>query len=103
MEKVELTKNIFYPAQEKACTKEKYCVIISLEVDMDKKMLNIREAAARIGISTKTLRRYIAEGRVQAYHKGIDARGPGRGYQFRAEDVDNFAKWHGELRPHYTK
>jgi len=44
--------------------------------------LDIREAAELLGIGTSTLRRYVADGKVQAY------RLPGRQLRFKREDLE---------------
>lgn len=62
--------------------------------------IGITEAAARIGVCTKTIRNMVKQGRLPAYYTGPGLLG-GKGFRFKDEDINAFAKWYNSRRRYH--
>ena len=61
--------------------------------------MTIMQVVEYLGLSDKTVRRYIKRGRLPAYQRTPGGRGPGAGFRFKRCDVEMFKHWYNQLRP----
>jgi excisionase family DNA binding protein len=67
---------------------------MTMPVEMDGEIfLTTAEACQAIGISRDTLNRYVQEGRIKRYKRGVM-----RNAYYKRSDVDRIIEWRSELR-----
>jgi excisionase family DNA binding protein len=64
-----------------------------MSADKDKELLTTQEAAARLGLSRRTVQLMIKAGEIPAFRAGL------RAWRIRAEDLEAYIKQHSNRSP----